>query len=112
LEGKLKKLKPPDHLSIEAKALWKAICRDYSIDEAAGMVLKVTLEAYDRRTQARDALIKHGVFFKDRFGQLKPMPMVAVERDAAATVMRGFRTLGLDLAAPGMAGVYSGGREK
>jgi P27 family predicted phage terminase small subunit len=107
----MSKLKPPQHLSTEAKALWKDICADYTIDKAASMILRVTLEAYDRKQEARAAIAKDGATFVDRWGQRKPHPMIAIERDAGLAVLRGFRVLGLDLAQGESTGVYSGGRE-
>jgi P27 family predicted phage terminase small subunit len=86
----------PKHLSVAAKRLWKAITTGYEIDEPAAMVLQATLEAYDRREQARAAIEREGAVQTDRFGFRKPHPSVAIERDAAITMMRGFRLLGFD----------------
>jgi phage terminase small subunit len=90
------KLRPPKHLTKESQRLFRVIVNDYQIDPAAEMILVATLEARDRREQARAAIAKAGVVYKDRFGQWKPLPMVAIERDAAATMMRGWRLLGFD----------------
>src|SRR5712692_6311007 len=94
----MKRLPAPKHLSAEAQALWKDICANYTIDKAAGMILQVTLEAYDRKREAREAIAKDGSTFVDRWGQRKPHPGLAIERDSALAVLRGFRALGLDLA--------------
>jgi phage terminase small subunit len=88
--------KPPKHLSREALTIWKIITRDYEIDQAAEMILQATLESFDRREEARLAIVKAGAVFTDRFGQQKPNPWVAIERDAATTMMRGWRLLGFD----------------
>jgi phage terminase small subunit len=90
------KLKPPGYLSAASKRLFRSICESFEIDEAAKMVLVATLEAKDRREQARAAIAKNGAVYADRFGQLKPSPWAAIERDAATTLMRGFRLLGFD----------------
>jgi phage terminase small subunit len=95
------RLTAPKHLSPAAKRLFKFITSGYEIDEAAGMILVTTLDAYDRREQARQEIAKSGAVSPDRFGQLKPSPWCAIERDSALTVMRGFRALGLDLAQEG-----------
>ena len=45
-------------------------------------------EALDRSRGARERLEKDGVLLKDRFGQLRPHPAVAIERDARAQFTR------------------------
>ena len=91
------KPKAPEHLSKEAKKLWKSTVENYLIDDQAAMVLAAALEALDRRTQARIEIEKGGAVVQDRWGQDKPSPWVAIERDSAATLMKGFRLLGMDL---------------
>jgi phage terminase small subunit len=98
---KNQKLKPPGHLSDESKKLWKSITNDYSIDESAGMILRMTLEAKDLHELARATIAKEGSVIKDRWGQSKPHPSCAILRDAATVMGRGFRLLGMDLAPKG-----------
>jgi phage terminase small subunit len=86
----------PKHLTAASKAIWKTIFGDYQIDSAAELMLVATLEARDRREEARAQLAKDGAIQTDRFGQKKPHPSVAIERDAATTMMRGWRLLGFD----------------
>ncbi len=86
----------PNHLTAASKKIWKAIFEDYQIDPAAELILVATLEARDRREEARALLAKEGTVQTDRFGQKKPHPSVAIERDAAGTLMRGWRLLGFD----------------
>ena len=95
------KPKPPEHLSKEAKKLWRSTCENYAIDDQAAMVLQAGLEALDRRTQARIEIAAGGAVVKDRWGQDKPSPWIAIERDAAATLYKAFRLLGMDLASNG-----------
>ncbi|MGI8595084.1 MAG: P27 family phage terminase small subunit [Solirubrobacteraceae bacterium] len=45
-------------------------------------------EALDRSREARERLEKDGVLLADRFGQLKPHPAVAIERDSRAQFTR------------------------
>jgi P27 family predicted phage terminase small subunit len=92
------KMKAPAHLSAEAKKIWKNTLENYSIDLQASMVLRAGLEALDRRDEAREALKKTGCVVRDRWGQDKPSPWVQIERDAAQTLYKAFRLLGLDLA--------------
>ena len=91
------KPKAPEHLSVEAKKLWRSTCENYSIDSQAAMILQVGLEALDRREQARREIASGGATMLDRWGQLKPSPWIGIERDAAGTLMKAFRLLGMDL---------------
>jgi len=92
---------PPKHLSGTAKKLWKSSFDNYAIDEQAAMVLQAGLEALDRREEARAAIAKDGAVVVDRWGQSKPSPWVGIERDAAQTLYKAFRLLGMDLAQAG-----------
>lgn len=96
--------KPPAHLSREAKAWWRRITEEFTIDGGAELVLQATLEAFDRSRQARNVLEKDGLVIEDRFGQKKAHPAAAIERDAYATMLRGWRLLGLDIEPPGAIG--------
>jgi hypothetical protein len=100
----MRQQRPPKHLSREAKAIWSAIVRDYEIDEAAEMILASTLEARDRREEARSHIEKGGAVFNDRFGQPKISPWHAIERDQTLLMQRGFRLLGFDQEPRGDAG--------
>jgi hypothetical protein len=84
------------HLTPSSKRIWRQIVSGYNIDQPASLILVATLEARDRREQARAAIASDGAVQIDRFGQKKPNPWVGIERDAAATLMRGFRILGFD----------------
>lgn len=91
-------IKPPAHLSKEAKAIWKEILTEYSIDDAAGLrILRVALEAYDRAQAARASIDKVGMMFKDRFNCPKPHPLLPIERDSRAAFLAGMKALQLDL---------------
>jgi phage terminase small subunit len=87
---------PPKHLSDESKRIWRSIVADYEIDDAAGLILVSTLEAFDRREDARAEIAKAGAVFTDRWGQPKISPWCSVERDSTLIVQRGFRLLGFD----------------
>ncbi len=89
---------PPKHLSTESKKLWRAIVDEYTIADAAGLkILAVALEAYDRAQTARQQIDKDGMTIIDRWGQRKPHPLIACERDARAAFLSGLKALNLDL---------------
>lgn len=89
-------LPAPSHLSPAARELWIAIVSEYRIDQAAGLILATALESWDRREQARQALLRDGCVALDRFNQPKASPWCAIERDAALILHRSFRLLGMD----------------
>ena len=90
--------KAPSHLSAEAKKLWDEILSEYSIDDAAGLhILRVSLEAFDRVQEARATIDTQGMTVTDKFGQIKPHPLLATERDSRAAFLAGLKALNLDL---------------
>jgi P27 family predicted phage terminase small subunit len=89
--------KPPKTLSVAAKKLWRAIAQELELDAGGFLMLNLLVEAWDRREQARQNINKTGAVLKDRFGQEKPSPWTAIERDATLSIQRSFRALGLDL---------------
>ena len=92
------KKRPPDHLSDEAKKIWKDILAEYSIEDAAGLrILRVSLESFDRAQSARQAIDGEGMTVQDKFGQTKPHPLLAIERDSRAAFLAGLKALNLDL---------------
>ncbi len=96
------KPKPAKDLSIEARKLWKRIAREIVMDEPAVVLLNILCQEWDRLTEARQILKAKGIIVKDRFGQEKPHPACAVERDAVTAVSRAWRLLGFDLIPPGL----------
>jgi phage terminase small subunit len=90
--------KPPCTLSRESKAYWKKLIQAYSLDDEPGLLLlKTTLESYDRINAARCAIEKEGMQIVDRFGQVRPHPLLTVERDARSQFMLGMKSLNFDL---------------
>ena len=104
MRQKFDPLRPPTHLSREAKRWWRFIANEFELDEGNGLVLRAALESFDRLNQARKVLDKEGLTCLDRFGQVRARPEVSIERDARIGLLRGWRQLGLDLEAPGPIG--------
>ncbi len=78
--------------------MWSEILKEYSIDDAAGLrILRVALEAFDRAQAARAAIDKEGMTVMDKFGQIKPHPLLPIERDSRAAFLAGLKALNLDL---------------
>lgn len=88
--------KPPAHLAATGKRIWTSVQAEFTVDDAAGLaLLRAACEAADRADQARRRIAREGAVVKDRFGQLKAHPSVAIERDARAAMIAAFRALHL-----------------
>lgn len=88
----------PKHLSIEAKKIFKSLCDEYSINDCAGLrILRVALEAFDRAQAAREQIDNDGMTVVDKAGQVKPHPLLPIERDSRAAFLAGLKHLNLDL---------------
>lgn len=89
---------PPEHLTEEAKTWWTRYCREYGINDEAGlMMLRAALEAFDRAEEARVILKKEGLVSTDKYGQRKPHPAVGIERDAKKNMLAYLKALNLDV---------------
>ena len=85
-------------MSVEAKKWWRRIHHEYAIDDEAGLLLLQTaLESFDRMRRAQEQIAEHGMVSRDRFGQLKPHPLLVTERDARSHLMAALKQLNLDL---------------
>lgn len=92
--------KPPAHLSPATGAWWLGVVTSWELDEHHVRLLTLAAESYDRAVQAREILDAKGLTYKDRFGQPKPRPEVAIERDSRVAFARLLRELDLDLEPP------------
>lgn len=88
----------PSHLSKEAKQIWRKLTKEYNIADAGGVeILRAGLEAFDRAQTARSSIDKVGLLVKDRFGAVKPHPLIACERDARAAYLQALKQLNFDI---------------
>lgn len=85
------------HLSDEAARRWAKINSEYVLDTAVQSIFEAGLEAFDRMRQAQAIIAREGLIQVDRFGQAKPHPAVAIERDARAAWRQCIKDMGLDL---------------
>lgn len=90
--------KAPPHLSADARRWWRQLIQEYGIDDPAGLLLLQTgMEAFDRMKAAQAEIARDGQTIADRFGQPKPHPLLATERDARAQLLAALKSLNLDL---------------
>ena len=98
-------LRPPRDLSPEAKAWWRTIVTEYTIDDDAGvLILQTAMQAFDRLRGAQAILKAQGIIILDRFGATKQHPATLIERDARTALMRSLKALNLDILPPGPVG--------
>ena len=92
--------KAPKHLRKETKVFWCSVVRDFHMEPHHTRVLTHACETWDRVVEAREAVASTGPFFKNRHGEIKPHPGLAVERDGRALFARLIRELNLDVDSP------------
>jgi P27 family predicted phage terminase small subunit len=93
----MKKNQIPKHLNSETKKWFKEVLNNYELESHHIKLLTLAAEAWDRCSQAREAIAKHGLFIKDRYGSIKINPACNVERDSKIIFARLLRELGFDL---------------
>jgi phage terminase small subunit len=87
----------PKHLSDAAAAKWEELRIEWRIDDKAGlMLLTKAFEAWDRAERCRIRIDEDGEAVEDRFGQWKPHPLLACERDSRAAFATLIRQLGIE----------------
>jgi len=85
-------------LSKNARKLKKKIKTEYSICDSGGLaILDAGLQAFDRAAAAKIRIDVEGMTIVDRFGALKPHPLLATERDARAQWLQAIKQLNLDI---------------
>jgi P27 family predicted phage terminase small subunit len=86
----------PRHLTAATRRWHEAIAAEYQLEPQHLRLLVAAGEAWDEYQAARKIIATEGLVVRDRFGQAKPHPAVAIERDARTAFVRIIRELGLD----------------
>lgn len=87
----------PEHLSDGAAERWEELRLEWRIEDRAGlMLLTKACEAWDRAERCRIRIDADGEAIEDRFGQFKPHPLLACERDSRAAFASLIRQLGIE----------------
>jgi len=95
------KAKVPNHLKADTQKWVKSILNDYELEPHHVKLLILAAESWDRLTEARERIAEDGPYTENRFGELKPHPALAVERDNKVAFARLLRELALDVNEPG-----------
>jgi phage terminase small subunit len=90
-------IRPPVGYTPEARKLWRQVLAGWDLDPPALTILDTACRGLMRVREAQALLERDGIVVKDRFGQEKPHPAVAIERDAKLTLLRNLKALNLDL---------------
>jgi phage terminase small subunit len=91
---------PPKHLKPETQRWFASVVDEYELQEHHLKLLTLAAESWDRATQARLAIEKHGLCYTDRFGAPRKRPEVSVEESARIAFARLTRELDLDCGSP------------
>lgn len=78
----------------------KQIREAWDLEEHQKRILLAAAEAWDRHEEARELLARHGLTYKNKHGDIKPHPAVAIERDSRLAFVRCVRELNLDAEPP------------
>jgi phage terminase small subunit len=89
---------PPAGLSADAANLWRALQREYGINDVGGLtLLQLACESFDAMRQAQALVAEHGACTLDRFGCLKGNPAATIVRDSRTAMLAAMRQLHLDI---------------
>lgn len=89
-------MKSPTHLRPQTRRWFAELAANYNFESHHFRLLQLAGEAWDRGQAAREAIGEHGLTYLDRYGNPRPRPEVAIERDARIAFARLIRELGID----------------
>jgi phage terminase small subunit len=92
-------MKPPVHLSIDARRHWNRITAAYEITADAAMILETALANWDMAQAARELLRREGMVVDNR-----RHPAIETQKLGDMIFLRCMRELGLNIAPPGDVG--------
>lgn len=95
-----KKIIAPKHLKANTRKWFISVCETYDLEPHHIKLLTLAAETLDRCQGARQVIAKNGATFIDKFGQPKPRPEIAIERDSRIAFARLLRELNLDTETP------------
>jgi hypothetical protein len=94
-------MKPPKYLRLETQKWFSSVIAEYTLEPHHVRLLLKCAQAFDRSEEAREAILKHGLTYEDRFGSPRARPECAIERDSRLAFARLLRELDIDVAGPG-----------
>lgn len=91
-----KRPKPQGPLSVAAAKWYREVAGEYQLESHHLRLLEAAAGAWDRIQTARALLDSEGLVVLDRFGQKRPHPAAAIERDNKVLFCRLLRELRLN----------------
>jgi hypothetical protein len=92
--------KVPKHLRKPTQTWVKSVLSEYDLEEHHFKLLVSAADSWDRICASREVIDRDGMTYLDRFGQPKPRPEIAIERDNKILLARLLRELALDAEPP------------
>ena len=89
-------VRPPAHLSPDAKRWWRLVLERYELEDQHLRLLQLAAEAWDRAAQARQLLKREGLVYRDEQGRPRKHPAVSIEEHARLSFVRCLRELDLE----------------
>lgn len=91
-------VKPPEHLSDDAKLFFENMVTEYGMKDAAGLkILLAACQAWDRAESARKQIDIDGLTIKDKWGQVKNHPLLPIERDSRSAFITAMKALKIEM---------------
>ena len=90
----------PKHLKLATRLWFDEICRSFELESQHLKILQLAAEAWDCYELARDDISTNGATFKNKFGDVKPHPSVALMQNSRLAFLRALRELNLDVQPP------------
>src|SRR2546422_11433008 len=98
LVGHGRAVRPPAHLSPEAKRWWRLVLERYELQDQHLRLLQLAAEAWDRAAQARRILKRDGLGYRDDHGHPRKQPAVSIEEQARLAFARVLAEVDLEAA--------------
>ena len=99
-----KAMEPPEYLRTKTKKWFKEVVQNYMLESHHIKLLTLCCEALDTAETAREEILEHGAFYKDRYENPRANPAINVARDSMTIAARLIRELNLDTEPPKEAG--------
>ncbi len=97
-------MKPPNHLSSEARNWWKKIDAEWSLDDNNYLILLTALEAFDEMRSAQATLKKYGMVVKSKTDVVKKNPALELLKISRSHFLQAWRLLNFGVEPPGEIG--------
>ena len=87
--------KPTRYLKKAGRELWRSIAKGWQLNKHHLTILQSLCETVDKKNQAEMELRAGKLTYRNRHGEFRPNPLVAIIRDCNTTIARLIRELNL-----------------